>query len=203
MEYFSYGGKMKKVSSNTKKKTISGGGKGNRNKKEAMNLGREIYNNSLKNEDNINEELKQFLKPINRNDILNKNPNYLNEILYKLQKDKKMSNADKNNIASNLINVINDIKNRIQSNADNLLKEVKFLQNIENEFKDLMSRKINNSRLVRTNNGKLRPSENLSKKSNDWLVRKQSGELMPVQFPNIYRPYMPGRNEEFPPLSKK
>ena len=64
MEYFSNGGKMKKVSSNTKKK-VSGGGKGNGNKKrymeEEIKQGRQNYRNSLINEQNhINKEFKQF-----------------------------------------------------------------------------------------------------------------------------------------------
>jgi hypothetical protein len=129
---------MKKVSSNTKKKKIvSGGGKGNgnkkRNMKEEIEEGRQNYLNSLINEQNhINKEFKQFLDPnkINMHDMLNKDPGYFANILYKLETDQKIGYTVKKNIVFNLINIINVTKNRIKRNADDLLEKVSALQHI-------------------------------------------------------------------------
>jgi hypothetical protein len=180
MEYFSYGGKMKKVSSNTKKKTISGGAKGNRNMKRYMEKeieeGSQNYLNSLYNNYNINEELKQFLEPIEGNVFLNRNVHISSENLEKYlellsgSRDLKINN--RNTIARNII--------------DFLERYIEMLNEYKDRFTEELSQKNNSKKnLPISKNMPSPPPTNSYPKTNSYPYPKLKYENPKVTYSYI------------------
>jgi hypothetical protein len=170
MEYFSNGGKMKKVISNTKKKTISGGAKGKSKSKGFRPIQTQINNNddspeldhfSSHNYNNSYDKqrlklykkkhkknLKNYLKPY---DIRFFSENYCDALIYDdtleayeyiLRYDDSMSFNDKMLIAQNIVNILYQCMNHKQIIIDTAEKDVEILSALSNSFKGLLELNI-------------------------------------------------------------